>query len=239
MYVALLLPVIGLLALPALWFLSPPLFRVLTNEDGLIEWVQFFAFFASAVVAGIIAWDRWRAGHRWQGALYAVVCIGLVAVAGEEISWGQRLIGFEAPDAIREINDQDEMTFHNITGVLLLFNVGLLLASLYAMVADPIGRRLGLWARWRDADLLFAPPQFLAAAFGVMAVFRALRMTVVGGGYGITRIGEWAELCFALAILTFLTLAIMRTRERRAHEAAAKVEPNRERHTPPTRAASS
>jgi len=33
---------------------------------------------------------------------------------GEEISWGQRIIGFSTPDNLNEINVQQEFTLHNI-----------------------------------------------------------------------------------------------------------------------------
>lgn len=221
-YAALLTPLVGLVALPVIWLISSQAFRMITNEDGVIEYLQFAAFVASAVLAGWIARGRWVMGHRVQALLFAAVCIGLVLISGEEISWGQRILGYDAPEALREINEQDEMTFHNIGGVLLFFNVGLLLASLYAIVAEPIGRSIGVGERWADADILFSPPLFLASAFAVMAVFRAARLTVLGGGYGVTRIGEWAELCFAVAVLAFLFLAVLRLRERAVAASVAR-----------------
>ena len=34
---------------------------------------------------------------------------------GEEISWGQRVFGFETPEALKEVNEQDEFNLHNLT----------------------------------------------------------------------------------------------------------------------------
>lgn len=34
--------------------------------------------------------------------------------AGEEISWGQRIFGIQTPEALAEINEQDEINIHNI-----------------------------------------------------------------------------------------------------------------------------
>lgn len=209
---ALVFPFIGLAILPLLWATAEAAFRFLTQEDGIIEWTQFAAFVASCVVAAMIARQRWSTGHAVQAGLFALAAFALFLISAEEISWGQRILGYEAPEAIREINDQDEMTFHNISGVLIFFNVGMLLVSLYAIVAEPVIRRLRLAERWADAEILFAPPLFLASAFGVMAVFRVLRLAFLEGGYGVNRIGEWAELCFALAILIFLGLALRRLR---------------------------
>ena len=33
---------------------------------------------------------------------------------GEEISWGQRILNIETPEAIKEINAQGELTIHNL-----------------------------------------------------------------------------------------------------------------------------
>jgi hypothetical protein len=42
---------------------------------------------------------------------YAVVCFGL---AGEEISWGQRIFHFKSPEVMQRENVQHEMTIHNL-----------------------------------------------------------------------------------------------------------------------------
>jgi hypothetical protein len=42
--------------------------------------------------------------------------LGLVFMLGclEEISWGQRIIGFQTPEEIRDINAQNEFNLHNL-----------------------------------------------------------------------------------------------------------------------------
>ncbi len=42
--------------------------------------------------------------------------VGFFMLFGEEISWGQRLLGFETPEAFKEINVQDEFNLHNLAG---------------------------------------------------------------------------------------------------------------------------
>ena len=39
---------------------------------------------------------------------YVVFAIGCFVVAGEEIAWGQRIIGYGTPESLREINEQEE-----------------------------------------------------------------------------------------------------------------------------------
>ena len=35
-------------------------------------------------------------------------------IAGEEISWGQRIFDLATPDYLSSVNEQDELNFHNI-----------------------------------------------------------------------------------------------------------------------------
>ena len=35
--------------------------------------------------------------------------------AGEEISWGQRILGFQTPEALSEVNRQEEFNLHNLS----------------------------------------------------------------------------------------------------------------------------
>jgi len=48
-------------------------------------------------------------------AIFLIVYAGaLFFIAGEEISWGQRLLKFDTPEELKEVNYQDEFTLHNI-----------------------------------------------------------------------------------------------------------------------------
>tara|TARA_Y100001968_G_C19276519_1_gene677011 strand:- start:120 stop:848 length:729 start_codon:yes stop_codon:yes gene_type:complete len=83
------------------------------SEDGPLEWIQFIGYFIGFICSSLILFKRRRIGFnkRWVAWLFlALICF---FVAGEEISWGERLTGFGL-DAIRAINSQGETTLHNI-----------------------------------------------------------------------------------------------------------------------------
>ncbi len=40
---------------------------------------------------------------------------------GEEISWGQRIFGFDTPESIKELNYQEEFTIHNLQFIYDIF----------------------------------------------------------------------------------------------------------------------
>jgi len=51
----------------------------------------------------------------WLKIWLALVTAACIYFAGEEISWGQQLFGWQSPEIMQEINDQQETNIHNIS----------------------------------------------------------------------------------------------------------------------------
>jgi uncharacterized membrane protein len=79
-------------------------YRFATDEDSVLEWPQFFGFAAASVLACLCAWRLKRSGRSILAAAYLVFACGCFLVAGEEIAWGQRIIGYGTPERLEEIN---------------------------------------------------------------------------------------------------------------------------------------
>ena len=108
-------------------------------EDGPVEWTGAIALaVAGGVFARIAALGSLGMRSRiWLGLLAALLLFG----AGEEISWGQRVFGFETPEVLEGANLQAETNIHN----LVIFHA-----------QDEEGaRRTGL-ARWLTHHRLFS-----------------------------------------------------------------------------------
>lgn len=90
--------------------LSPESLESLAQEDGPVEWLTFGFFAAASLAYGVGAW-RGSGARRAALAALALLCL---AVAGEEISWGQRLLGFMPPEAFLSTNAQQEANLHNL-----------------------------------------------------------------------------------------------------------------------------
>ena len=87
----------------------------LLEEDHPVETLTFVFLFAGGVVGLALARTLRRRGEKfWVWGFYLVFSVGLFLVAMDEIAWGQRVLGFRTPEAIRAVNRQGETTFHNI-----------------------------------------------------------------------------------------------------------------------------
>lgn len=89
--------------------------RALVSEDSIVEWVGALAWLAaSGLFAAKLVAQR-RFGTRAIVGTIALVGLALMCfvAAGEEISWGQRLLGYDTPEAIARDNLQSEMNLHN------------------------------------------------------------------------------------------------------------------------------
>jgi hypothetical protein len=101
-----------------LWVqLSPRTLGPLTNEDGPIENVSAWMYLISAVAFLVAAMrSDYLKSKQTRWAYFMILAWAGLAflMCGEEISWGQRIFDFGAPEPVRAINAQQEMTFHNL-----------------------------------------------------------------------------------------------------------------------------
>lgn len=126
---------------------------LLAEEDGPIE-------MATAVLYLAAAWVNVRLSARFAGVAWTR--LGLLGLAGlfflvamEEISWGQRLLGFATPEALDTLNVQSEFNLHNLWSTSLNNAIGLGV-TFVLLVVLPIGYRRSPRCR-RLCDALGAP----------------------------------------------------------------------------------
>lgn len=89
----------------------------LSKEDHLAEYLSaFFLLLSSLFFARSIYLNSRIQAEKNFGlvGIFSFISIILFLAAGEEISWGQRIFDIKTPQYLLEINDQDELNFHNI-----------------------------------------------------------------------------------------------------------------------------
>lgn len=184
----------------------------LVDEDHPIEWLQFACLVAAVAFLALLSVHLLRRRQVGMALLYGVVALGVVFLAGEEISWGQRIFGWGTPEELQEVNRQGETNLHNLRAVQVLVPYAMLLASLY-------GTCVPLWAAFRKRlkhstySHLLVPPLCLVPAFGSAAAYRLFRLVIwPTPTFVISEYGEVMELTlyFGLVMFCWFNLRNMR-----------------------------
>lgn len=117
-------------------FLDLDSLKLLLQEDGVVENLQAILYLLGAVVwiyAFIIFRPETKIEKRRR--LFYVLFMGFfLFLFLEEISYGQRLFGITTPEALREINLQDETNIHNIGSESTVLLIHILHALLLAIL---------------------------------------------------------------------------------------------------------
>lgn len=166
---ALYMAVVGFYTVVVVWF--PMAYIWATYEDLIGEWVQFWSIVVALAISARLVLAPWR--YRWFFLLLALSCF---YVAMEEISWGQRLIGFSSPEFFRSNNLQGETNIHNfLTGpfgttlkAALSYSLAAALA-IYGLVYPAALRLRFRFAVWCDRLGVAAPPLYLCPYFATAA----------------------------------------------------------------------
>ncbi len=97
---------------------DPDFYIYSIQEDQSLEWATFWAFFLAVPTAAVAARRQYRQTGRlpWFLAGVGLFCF---FVAMEEISWGQRVLGYRPPAYFLEHNFQQELNVHNLPGQAL------------------------------------------------------------------------------------------------------------------------
>lgn len=193
------------------YFLPFGLFGWLLNEDGFAEWGQFIFYVGAFVFSLLVLWRRRgdlasglgsRAGLQWCGWL--LLTLLFFFVAGEEISWGERISHFGV-EWIRQINTQQETNIHNIAP---LQQAGLLHSPFIGL-----GLLAG-WFGWRHAGgWSFVPVRWLSLYFLPVALFYSyFDLSKLTLGARIRNDQELFEFLFALGCLLHARAAARQAR---------------------------
>ena len=130
------------------------------SEDGLLEWLQFFEYVLSAILAFSI-YVRREKKKGINSLIWLLIAFLSLIIAGEEISWGERLTGIGI-DTIANLNVQGETNFHNLP-----FFHNYLLDPVFEISCIFLG-----WFGWRKFKNLDAlPSKKLSLYFLFVALF--------------------------------------------------------------------
>ena len=162
--------VVVLVALLAvlLWTYNSALLTYLAHEDGVFENVEAVNYLAAAGALFYVAYAM-----RMRNIWVLGVALMFFMAGGEEISWGQRLLGIATPDGLKAVNVQGETNLHNLEAVngsiravslVILWGLFVVIpvATFYAPTKELV-RKLGLpIASWGSTLAIVVATIFMA-----------------------------------------------------------------------------
>lgn len=199
---------------PAFWLLQ---------ENRPVELLTFVVL----VAAGITGISYANTLRKVEAGLFSVgflflFSLCLLAIGGEEVSWGQKFFAFETPAIFREINAQGELTLHNIKALQEFLEI--------LPLAFGLGGLMGLYLARFPALRDICPPLSLMPAFLVIAgvsaidLFHEFVIIFPKLDILINALDEVIELLVAISGYLFVTMVARRLLVRRSDAMHARAE---------------
>ena len=171
----------------------PYLYRdLMWREDSLIEWLTFICYFIASVVSLSISITFYKRKQILFCLLYGILTLGLFFIAGEEISWGQRILHVSTPAFLGKYSDQNEINIHNIKGIGFTISMLYVIVGFYGAFARfIIPKKVKI--KYSSAVNLFVPDYYYFFYFFVVGFLylyydrlSSIAATLFGDSFGIT-----------------------------------------------------
>ncbi len=198
---------------------SPKQFRDYIAKDGvagagLVENLTVIVLIPG-IIAGFYAFIKYRKMMQpgWTAYWLLMWTLACIYFAGEEISWGQWFFQWGTPEALSQINDQNETNLHNISHWLdqkprALVELWVIVTGLIFPLVNALRNRVNVgWRYW----VYPIPATFSAAAFfTILKIIDALE-----NSKAMDRLSdsEVKELAIALFLSLFLISYAVRLRQ--------------------------
>ena len=191
-------------------------YKWFTGEDGFAENMQVLFLAVAFLLTLTVVRRLWKRGDKGMACLYLGVSLGLFFVIGEEISWGQRIFGWETPESLKAINKQAETNIHNIYGVWELVTWMQLLVGAYGTLLPLLFLRWPVVARYRKTLSLLVPHYVLIPYFLFLFVWRIYRNLFEPPKkyyFVIWEFNEVLELILYVGVVLFMIFQLRQTRQ--------------------------
>jgi len=183
------------------WIAPVYLEQEMLKEDGWIENLTALVLFASAILLFARLWRGRSNGWKFM-VVTGLGGLAFLFVAGEEVSWGQRMFGIESSEFFEKNNAQAETNLHNLEfgGVKinkLIFGQLLTVMIIFYIIIWPLSYRFSTWVK-KVTTQLFVPLPRLYHSIAYLLI--------MGAVMAISSSKRWELLEFDSAIIFFLIL---------------------------------
>ncbi len=97
-----------------LYYTDIPAFEDFVKEDHLVEWLTVIGLLLASLVSFYRFFSLFKYKKAWFLLVNFMLAVLLFVAAGEEISWGQRILGIESSEYFKQNNLQGETNLHNL-----------------------------------------------------------------------------------------------------------------------------
>lgn len=188
-------------------------FDRLVKEDDLVEVMQVLMLILAAVFAFLMGRVLMKKRVNY-GRLYLAAVLILLIIAGEEISWGQRLVGVSSPEWLMERNVQKETNVHNLVDFSLT-RVVYILVGIYGafsrMIFERLRKRVPIFEKKPSLGYLVTMSRSTFWHFflpGLFFFYTAIRID-----HGVGYWGEVIELVLYSGIVIFFLERYLRSKK--------------------------
>lgn len=200
-------PIVGTVLLLALYLVTRPPYYWVLREDKPVEWLQFALLLFSGSVAAFAALRFAQRRRILLAVVLGLVAVVSIVIAGEEISWAQRVFNIATPAELEAVNKQAELNLHNVSSVASLFKI-------FSFLMAAVGIALALFCRWRSNGMrsgvlaVLAPPLVAIPGFAVMALHRIALLAVEPNPLVVYQ--EWAEVSLYVSLAATVVCILLR-----------------------------
>lgn len=159
-------------------------FKKIVQEDNFVENTQFFVVLISSIISFLIA-KYFIKINKIFFILYLIFTIILFLIAGDEISWGQRILNYKTPQKIEIQNTQNELTFHNLESVVNYIWIIYLIISIYGSLSH----LLKFPIKYQKIFNFFSIPWFASSYFIFSLIYHSIALP-----WKNHHIGDWSEI---------------------------------------------
>ena len=177
--------------------------KKMNTEGGFIEYGTSLAFLLAAIFALPIGKFFMSQKQKFFGYLYYLITAGAFFIGMEEISWGQKLLGFESSEFFQNYNSQSEITLHNLIWINEYLDKGLMFVALIAAISWLVYQLISKNSYNYQAKFMI-PRWFLSSFFMIVFIFFYLIEYIKTWNHSIATFQESIELIFSLGCLAFI-----------------------------------
>ena len=188
-------------------------YKWVIREDGLAEWLQVLFYSGAFLLSLVLVRRLVRRRQVGIALLYLILSAGFFFMIGEELSWGQRAVGWQTPAVFEEINKKAETNLHNIHGVGNTFKWVQLLVGAYGTILPLVVLSSAVPARYRDLLRYVVPHYTLIPYFFFLFAWRCYRNVLDPPDrfyFVVSEYNEVMELILTIGFFLFLVFQLRR-----------------------------